>query len=72
MPLSPLATRIREPLFNLASTMRIASTSLLLAWLAAPLASQQRAPAAPPHLTTPQEALGYMVGADYRLPTYTQ
>ncbi|HEY4321595.1 MAG TPA: M14 metallopeptidase family protein [Gemmatimonadales bacterium] len=36
-----------------------------LALLAAPLAAQQA-------LTTPQQALGFSIGADYRLPTYTQ
>jgi hypothetical protein len=44
------------------------SVALLLA-LAVPLAAQQ--PAAP-HLTTPQEAIGHTVGADYFLPNYTQ
>jgi hypothetical protein len=37
----------------------------LLAVCATPLAAQQ-------HLTTPQEAIGHTVGADYFLPTYTQ
>ncbi len=48
--------------------MRRSSLSLALTFLAAPLAAQRPAV----HLTTPQQALGFKVGADYRLPTYTQ
>ena len=72
MLLSPLATRILASPFNLALAMRIATSGLLLTLLAIPVAAQQRAPATSPRLTTPQEALGFTVGADYRLPTYTQ
>src|SRR3989304_3072966 len=68
----PLAARIVAPPFNQAFAMRIATSALLLTTLATSLRAQHRAPAAPTRLTTPQEALGYSVGADYRLPTYTQ
>lgn len=46
--------------------MRLHRSLLLAVLAAAPLAAQQ------PRLTTPKEALGYDVGADYRLPTYSQ
>jgi hypothetical protein len=45
--------------------MRASHWILLTACCATPLAAQQ-------HLTTPQEALGHTIGADYFLPTYTQ
>lgn len=38
---------------------------LVVTFLTAPLAAQQ-------HLTTPTEALGFTIGADYQLATYTQ
>jgi hypothetical protein len=72
MPLRPPATRIVAPPFNPVVVMRIATSALLLTLLAVSLPAQQRAPATAPRLTTPQEALGFAVGADYRLPTYTQ
>jgi Zinc carboxypeptidase len=45
--------------------MRPLRSLLVLALCTPPLAAQQ-------HLTTPQEALGHAIGADYFLPTYTQ
>jgi hypothetical protein len=45
--------------------MRSLRPLVLLALCASPLAAQQR-------LTTPQEAIGHPVGADYFLPSYTQ
>jgi hypothetical protein len=45
--------------------MRLIRSVLVALVVASPLSAQQR-------LTTPQEALGHTVGADYFLPTYTQ
>lgn len=45
--------------------MRLLRPLALALFLAAPLAAQTR-------LTTPQEALGHAIGADYRLPNYTR
>ena len=48
-----------------ASNMRSLRSLLVLALFTPPLVAQQ-------HLTTPQEAVGHVIGADYILPTYTQ
>ena len=52
--------------------MRRSSLITLLAFAAIPLAAQQRAPTTAARLTTPEQALGFTIGADYRLPTYSQ
>ncbi len=49
---------------------RVRSSAALI--LALCLSAATMAAQAPPKVTTPQQQLGYRIGADYRLPTYTQ